>query len=261
MNAVALGTLEMNLNRLLMPALAGFFIEAFSFEAAYYTITGLYILSAGFVLLMPPTGTIALGGRGALADIIDGFRYVRGQPTILLVLVLSFFIVLTSMPYQSLLPIFTEDILKVGAGGMGTLISVSGIGAIVGSIVLASLPNKRRGAMMMAGSLLLGLSLAGFSFSELWRLSLGFILFVGLGQAFRMTLGNTLLQYYVSDEYRGRVLSLYMMEFGLTSFGAFFTALAADAVGVQWSVGGLALLLVVICILVLIFVPQIRRLD
>ena len=115
--------------------------------------------------------------------------------------------------------------------------------------------------MLMAGSLLLGLSLVGFSFSELWRLSLGCILFVGLGQAFRMTLGNTLLQYYVTDEYRGRVLSLYMMEFGLTSFGAFFTALAADAVGVQWSVGGLAMLLVVMCILVLIFVPQIRKLD
>lgn len=261
MNAVALNTLEMNFNRLFMPALAGYFIAGFGFEAAFYTITGLCVLSALFVFIMPATGTISLRGRGAWGDLGDGFRYVRRQPIILLILVVSFFIVLCSTPYMSLLPIFTDDILKVGAGGMGTLISVSGIGAIAGSLVLASLPNKRRGAIMMWGSLFLGLALTGFSFSASWPLSLGMIVLVGLGQTFRMTLGNTLLQYYVEDEYRGRVMALYMMEFGLTSFGAFFAAVMADGIGVQWSVGGLAMVLVAICVLVLAFVPAMRKLD
>ena len=267
MNAVSLNMLGMNLARLVMPALGGFMIEGFGFESTYFFMTAMYLISVFFIWLMPHTGTISLKGRGALADIIDGLKYVRHEATILMLLVLTFLTVLLSMPYMMLLPVFTEDILNVGAGGMGILISVSGIGAMAGSIVLASLPNKKRGAMLMWGSLILGVGLVGFSFSSswlpsyAWPMALGFILIVGLGQTARMTLGNTLLQYYVEDEYRGRVMSLYMMEFGLTSFAVFFTGIMADQIGIQWSVGGLAILLVILCVLVLAFVPRIRNLD
>ncbi len=261
MNAVSLNTFGMNFNRMIMPAIGGFMVEAFDFGATYFFMTALYVLAAVFVAFLPITGTVTLRGRGAWADIKDGVKYVRHEPTILLILAVTLFTVLLSMPYMMLLPVFTEDILKVGAGGMGVLLSVSGIGAIVGSLVLASLPNKRRGAMMMWGSLLLGLALVGFSFSSSWSVSLVMIVFVGLGQTARMTLGNTLLQYYVTDEYRGRVMSIYLMEFGLTSFGVFFTGVMADVVGGQWGGGGLALMLVIMCIGVLAFSPRMRRLD
>ncbi|MDD4876826.1 MAG: MFS transporter, partial [Dehalococcoidales bacterium] len=149
----------------------------------------------------------------------------------------------------------------VGASGMGILIGVSGIGAIVGSVVLASLPNKKRGILLLLSGLVLGISLAAFSFSTSWYLSLAFIIFVGIGQTGRMTLSNTLLQYYVENEYRGRVMSIYMMEFGLTSFGTFAAALLAEGFGVQWGVGGFALVLIFLSALALIFLPRIRRLD
>ena len=76
-----------------------------------------------------------------------------------------------------------------------------------------------------------------------------------------MTLGNTLLQYYVEERYRGRVMSLYFMEFGLTSFGVFFTGILTDVIGVQWAVGGLAIILVFFSIHMLAFMPKLRRLD
>ncbi len=139
--------------------------------------------------------------------------------------------------------------------------SVSGIGAITGSITLASMTNKKRGFMLLASSLILGLALIGFSFSSSWYLSLALIIFVGLGQTGRMALSNTLLQYYVEDEYRGRVMSILMMEFGLTSLGTFGAAILAEAIGVQWAVGGFAMVLVFLSILALAFVPRIRRLD
>ncbi len=261
MNAVALNTFEMNLNRMMMPALGGFFIDAFGFDKIYYVMAAMYLVSAIFMIMTPRTSTISLRGRGAWGEMKDGFTYVRSQPTILAILGITFFIVLLSSPYMSLLPIFTKDILNVGAGGFGTLISVSGIGALVGSIVLASLPNRWRGALLILGSAFLGLALVAFSFSTVWTFSLFMMLFVGLGQTVRMTLGNTLLQYYVDNDYRGRVMSLYMMEFGLTSAGTFVAALCADFIGVQWSVGGLALLLVVICMLTFVFVPRLRNLD
>ena len=224
-------------------------------------MTGMYVMGTIFIAFMPLTSTMALHGGGALADIIEGLKYIRHETTILLLLVFTLCAVFLSMPYMVLMPIFTEDILKVGASGMGILMSVSGIGAMVGSLTLASLPNKKRGFMLLASSFILGLALASFSFSSSWDLSLVLIIFVGLGQAGRMTLGNTLIQYYVDDAYRGRVLSIYIMEFGLASFGTFSAGLLAETIGVQWALGSFAVVLVFIAILALAFVPRIRRLG
>jgi len=135
------------------------------------------------------------------------------------------------------------------------------VGAIAGSLVLASLPNKRRGIMLLFSGFILGVALVGFSFSNSWYLSLVLIVFVGLGQAGRMALGNTLIQYYVDDEYRGRVMSVYMMEFGMTSFASFAAGMMAEAIGAQWALGGFAIVLVFLSILALIFLSRVRRLD
>jgi MFS family permease len=261
MNAVALNMLGMNFLRLTAPAIAGFFIEAFGFEAIYFSMTGLYLLGLVFFILMPSTGTMSIGGQGALSDMEAGFQYVRRERTILLILALTLVFVVLSMPYMFLLPVFTESILKVGAQGMGILMSVSGIGAVAGSIVLASLPNKKRGLMFLIGSAFLGVALTAFAFSSQWTLSLIMVAFVGLGQTLRMTLSNTLLQYYVDDQYRGRVTSIYNMEFGLSSFGVFFAGIMATIIGVQWAVGGLAIILIVMALLFLAVVPRIRNLN
>lgn len=261
MNAVSLSTLGMNSLRLLGPAATGFLIAAFDFQAVYYAMTGLYLIAVVFVAFLPLTSKITVPSGGALASIREGFQYIRHVTPILLILVFILLTVTLSMPYALLLPIFVDDILKVGATGMGVLMSVSGIGAIIGSLVLASLPNKKRGVMLLASGLILGLALVGFAFSTSWYLSLGLIVFVGLGQAGWMTLGSTLLQYYTEDEYRGRVMSVFMMQFGLTSFGAFAAGLLAESMGVQWVVGGFAVTLVFLSVLALAFVPRIRNLE
>ena len=261
MNAVSLNTLGTNTLRLVAPALAGFLIDAFDFKAVYFTMAGMYIIAVAFILFLPLTSTMSVRGRGALADIKEGLKYIRHETTIILILLFNLFAVVLSMPYMMLMPIFTEDILKVGGTGMGVLMSVSGAGAMVGSIILASLPNKKRGLLLLSSCIIMGLALAGFSFSTSLALSLGIIVFVGLGQTGRMTLGNTLLQYYVEDEYRGRVMSIYMMEFGLVSFGAFAAGVMSESLGVQWVVGGFAITLTFLTILTLLFVPRIRKLD
>jgi hypothetical protein len=77
-----------------------------------------------------------------------------------------------------------------------------------------------------------------------------------------MTLGNTLVQYYVDDNYRGRVMSIYTMDFGFTSLGTFAAGLMADtAIGVQWTVGGFAMVLVALTLIVAVFLPRIRNLQ
>jgi MFS family permease len=261
LNAVSLNTMEMNSLRMLAPALAGLLIERFGFDTLYYVMTGCYLIGAVIFSFLPRTGTAATPGPTALAQMKEGVNYIRHNTTILLILFFTIFAVILTMPYYVLLPIFTEDILMVGAGGLGILMSVSGAGAIIGSIVLASLPNKKRGLMFLIGNLILSLSLIGFSFSGTWHLSLALIVIVGLGDTARMALGNTLLQYYTEEEYQGRVMSIYVMQFGLMGFGAFGAGLLTEVVGVQWAVGGLAAVLVPVTLLVIAFVPHLRRLD
>jgi hypothetical protein len=76
-----------------------------------------------------------------------------------------------------------------------------------------------------------------------------------------VALGNTLIQYYSKAEYRGRVLSILMMEIGLMSLGAFGAAILTETIGVQSVIGGFAFVLFFLSILTLVFVPRLRRLD
>ena len=114
---------------------------------------------------------------------------------------------------------------------------------------------------MLAGSLVLGMALIGFSVSSSFYLSLGAMFVFGLGQAMRMTLGNTLIQYYTEEKYRSRVMSIYTMDFAFTSLGVFVAALIAEYVGVRWVVGGSAAALIIISLLVTAFVPKVRKLN
>lgn len=261
LNAVSLSSLSMSVLRLLAPAMTGFFIDAFDFKAIYYAMTCLYVIGTALILPMPTTGIISDRTTSAIMDIKEGLRYTLRDTTILLLLIFSLFAVVLSMPYMMMMPLFTEDILKVGATGMGVLMSVAGFGSIVGSLILASLPNKKRGLLLLTSVLLMSLALTAFSFSTSWYLSLVLMVLIGLGHSGRASLGNTLLQYYVEDEYRGRVMSIYMMEFGLMGFGTFASGLIAAAIGIQWGIGGLAMLLTLITVLALTFVPHIRRLE
>jgi spore maturation protein SpmB len=76
-----------------------------------------------------------------------------------------------------------------------------------------------------------------------------------------MTLANTLLQYYVEDAYRGRVMALYMMEWGLSSFAVFFAAVLVDRVSAPTVVGWMAVILAVASVLSVVMLPKLRRLD
>jgi MFS family permease len=264
MNAISLNNLGMNVFRILSPALAGFLVDVIDFWAVYAIMTAMIVMSWICILFVPPTSakTSSVGG-GSLTDVVEGWRYLRGQKTIMLVLLFTVVATILGAPYSQLLPMFTEDpdILNVSATSMGVLIMVSGIGAMIGSLILASLSNKKRGLIMLFAGLIMAVALVGFSFSKWWYLSLALIVFIGLGSSGQMALGNSLIQYYSDAAYRGRVMSFFMLGFGFSSLGAFFAGILAEGVGVQWAVGSLAILLVIVCVLAFPMIPRIRRLD
>jgi MFS family permease len=156
---------------------------------------------------------------------------------------------------------FTEDILKVGATGMGILLSISGAGSLMISLVIASIPDKKRGSLMLLSGLFMGLSLLSFSFSQSWYLSMVFMALYGIGNTGQMTWGVTLIQSYVEPEYRGRVMSVQMMALGFASLGTFVAGFLSDTIGIQWSVGSLSIALVVMCVIMLPVARKLWKLD
>ena len=265
MNATAIDQMINNVLTFVAPAIAGFMIDKISFESVYFTMSITYLTAFIFVLFIPAIKpkitfkTTLLSGF--YSDMKAALIYIKNEPIILSVLVFPLFAVFLSHPYLNLMPIFTDDILKVGATGLGWLRSVSGIGAIVGSIIIASLPNKKRGFLMLICGIVLGLALSVFAFSKIWSLSLATMVIVGLWQAILGTLSLALIQQYTRDEYRGRVISFHGMSAGLSGFGTFFASIFVATIGVEWSVASLALLLAVIATLVILFYPRLRKLD
>ena len=115
--------------------------------------------------------------------------------------------------------------------------------------------------MLLLSGLIMSLALLGFSFSQWWYPSMVLIAFYGLGHTGNITLGITLIQQYVDASYRGRVMSFQMMAFGFASLGTFIAGILSESIGVQWSIGGLAITLIFISIMALTFVPRLRRLE
>jgi len=261
LNAVSLNTMGMNVFRILAPAATGFLINAFDFSVVYYISTAMYGLAGFCMFLMPKTAQKFSEGSSALSDIVDGLRYIRQRKTMLLVLVATLFVMICGLPFMHLMPMVTEDILNVGEVGLGILFSVSGIGAIVGSLILASVPSKKRGIIMLVSGIIMGLALMVFAFSTWWLVSVFVVIFVGLGQTGHRASGNSLAQNYTEPEYRGRVMSFMMMGLGFSSLGTFVAGVLAEAIGIEWAIGGLALLLVGSSAALLIFTPRLRELD
>jgi MFS family permease len=289
MNAVALNNLGMNLSRMVMPTIGGIILAVTDSYWAFFVMTGCYAFAVLTLIKVPskpievpaeeqlfnagnrPRGALA-GGHGAgavrrggsaggIGDLIAGLKYIASDRTIGVLLLINFLMVLFSMPYMQMLPGFVKDVLHGGAGMQGALMSFTSIGSVAAALVVASLPNRHRGKLLLWGGLVLGLSLVAFSASNVFWITAPVMIVLGAGQSVRMALSNALVQSYVQDEYRGRVMSIYMMEMNLVMIGAFVVSLIAEAVGPQWALGTVSMALVGLSIGSYLLLPRLRSID
>lgn len=269
-NAIALSTSGMNTARLLLPGLAGGLVAALgggngNIDPAkwiYLLMSVLYLFATLTMFKVRVADNEGANGPSLpiLLELKHGFDYVFRTPVIFMLLGTNFLMVFFSLTYFMLLPGFAKDVLDAGPDKLGMLISISGIGSLVGSLLVASLSNKRRARILLYGALMMGIALLGFAASTHYWFSVFLLTFVGFGQAARMSLSNVLIQAYVADEFRGRVMSIYMLEMSFLSIALYPISVAADIFGPQWAVGISAVCLIVL-VVALFNVPAYRRLD
>lgn len=232
-NAIALNSSMVHFARLAGPTLAGFIVAA-SGEGMCFLINALsYIAVIVSLLLMKTTPRVRPKKTSAWLQLKDGFHYAFGFPPIKYLILMLSIVSLTAIPYMVLMPIFAKDILHGGPRTLGFLMGSAGTGALIGAFYLASRKNiVGLGRIIAAATFLLGAALAAFSFSRTMWLSQGLILLAGLGMTIHLAASNTILQTIVSDDMRGRVMSLYTTAFmGIAPLGSLLAGSVANKIG------------------------------
>lgn len=240
-NAIGLMSAGQNMTRVVGPSIAGVVIGTVGVGETFIVQAIAIALAFALVLrvLLPPRPEQTSGSRG----VFDGVRLMYSRPDLrglfLLAAIPMFFV----FPYIGFLNVFARDIFQIGAQGLGVLMAVSGCGAVVGSLLVASRQDIRgAGKILIMTTVMYGFVVSVVAFSTHLWLSLP-LMFLGslLGSAF-MGANNVLLQHRVNDEIRGRVMGAYMLTWGLMPVGALPMGLAADRFGVQAAVAAGAII-------------------
>jgi len=261
MNAIALNSSMMNGARIIGPAVAGVLVAAVG-EAWCFLLNAISFLAVIVCLMMITVGNQPPAEHpGARLDaIIEGFRFVLRTRPIRALLILLGVVSLVGWPYQVLMPIFAAQILNGGPRGLGLLMGSSGIGALIGALLLAGRQGVRGlGDWVMLSCAGLGVSLVFFAFSRNFWVSMLLLLPVGFCGMVQMASSNTLIQAMVLDQFRGRVMAVYSMMFmGMSPIGALIAGLLANSLGAPLAIAAGAVICVVGALIFRSRLPHIR---
>jgi len=247
-NAIALNSSIVNSAQLLGPSIAGILIASTG-EGMCFLLNGIsYLFVIVSLLAMKITSRkMETQTTRVLKGVREGFSYVFGFTPIRSVLLLLALISLVGMPYRVLMPVFARDILHGGPDTLGFLMASSGVGALMGSIYLASRKSVLGlGKWIALASSIFGIGLIAFSLSRVFWLSLFLILLSSFGMMVQMASSNTVLQTVVDEDKRGRVMSFYAMAIrGMAPFGSLLAGGLASKIGAPHTlmIGGVSCVL------------------
>ena len=287
-NGIVLDSVAMHSSRLLGPALAGGLITLVNVAGGYAVVTVFYLAALALILSLKLTQNavptqLSVGARSEATPLLEttgggprrqsisgpgeifrnlgeGFRYVSGQRTIraviLITLVMNFFL----FPYMQMVPVIARDVLGVGAGLMGILMSAAGVGALFGAVMIASVGGLRyQGRVYIAGSMLAMVALLLFSFSFGYPLSFAFMLVLGLGTSGFGSMQGAIVMLVARKEMRGRALGVISVAIGSMPLGIVMTGAVASAYGPTFAIGLNASVGLILIALVGLLMPSLRR--
>ena len=261
-NAITLNSVAFNTSRIIGPAIAGVLISIIGMSGCFY-LNGISFLAVIIALFYIKFGKSAVrNNNSAFKDIKEGLIFISRNRLILALVSVVAAISLFGISYIMLMPVFASHVLGVGVKGLGALMSSTGIGALIGALGLARLGNfKSKGRLLIWSVFLFSVSLVAFSLSKNYFLSVFALIFVGCCSVIPIALVNTLLQVNVPNEFRGRVMSLFMITFaGMVPFGNLISGTLAQAWGVSAALFFCGLACLILFILINFLFPGLKKL-
>lgn len=233
-SAITWNSMQFHGSRAIGPVIAGLLLAtlgptwAFAFNGLSYAAV---MVAVWLVRARPPRPEPT--GQKALAQLADGFRYVRDHRGVRLAMTLVVAIGFLGNPIVQLAPVFAERIYEVGAGAYGVLTAAFGVGAAFGIWLLNGFSRSHARSTVVVGAVVvLGLAVFGFGLAPVYLIGLLCVLVAGSAAVGAGTQLLTVVQLQVADVFRGRVLGVYAMAFTASyPLGALFQGWLADQIG------------------------------
>ena len=259
-NAMALDSVGMHASRMVGPAIAGFLIQTAGVAGGYYVIIALYLISLAFLMrLRLPPREIQATSHSITRNLAEGFVYVKANRVILATVVVTVLMNLLLFPYMQMVPIIAKETLNVGPGLMGILMGADGLGAIIGSIAIASFGQLRYHGRIYLGGSMIGLILVlAFAASQWFAVSLPVLVLLGLGTAGFGTMQSTIIVISASDEMRGRALGVISLAIGAGPIGALLIGALAEATSPATGITIFAILGILSLSAISVLMPELR---
>jgi len=238
-NALALNTAVMNLARIIGPAIAGFALQVvspehlFHFVAASFAIEVLALAMIGRHQAREPQQQATPPRKKAgKATVREALLYIKQSRSVQSLLLLAVVPMVFGFPYTSMLPLFAQELMQLGPEGFGALLSVSAVGALLGSLLLSATTTERAAGRWLILSLLgFGASLTLFMVAGSFLGAAVAMFVVGFTSQTYRTMSRIMVQVQVPDHLRGRIMSIALMDRGLIPLGALLVGSVATSFG------------------------------
>jgi len=261
-NAIALISSGMSFASLFAPGIAGLIYASLDAKGVYYMVTLLGCVTvATTTFLRIPGNTTLKPVTNVGDDMLEGVKYLWSNKSVRALLTTCLVFILFSSPLQFLLPMLVVDVYHRESGSLGLLVSMTGVGALVGTLVIASLGDKGRGKILLITGFISGLGLLMVALIPYYQIAVLLMIVVGMGNAGMWSLGQVLVMSRIENVYRGRVMSIYMLNFGLMPLILIPSGIFADLWGVEKVVGTCGAILILCAILSSLTQLELRKMQ
>jgi len=237
-NALSLNAAMASLARLAGPALAGLILQQFGAGICFlFNASSFVAVIISLILMRLKPSIPAQNKKKIAAELKEGFQYLQQRKDLSYLLLLLALTSLLVLPYDTLLPLFAKIIFHGNAATYGYLTSFIGLGAVTGTVILASLKggaNLRK--LLLIATILLGLGLVCFSQITTFKWAMPFVVIMGLGSVAQGTITNTIVQMETSAKIRGRIISIMLMAmFGMLPLGSLLVGAVSQRIGAPYT--------------------------
>jgi MFS family permease len=233
-NAISLNSAMVNIARLIGPALSGIVLQAFGAGICFIVNAASFIaVITSLVLMRFAEFRPATVKKKVAHELAEGFRYLNQTPSIGFQILLMVCLSLLVYPYDTVMPVFAKVIFHGNAATYGYISAFGGLGALIGSFLLASVKKGTNfKPLLLTSIIILGTGLILFSRAGYLPLALGLSVIIGLGSLAPMSIAITMMQTEAAVNMRGRVMSYVAMAFfGMIPIGSLLIGILSQKIG------------------------------
>ena len=248
-NALALNSAMNNLARLIGPALSGLILVKFGAGICFLLNAVSFVaVLVSLILMKLPAYIAPLVKKKIKSELIDGFTYIKSTPSLGIVLLLLSVLSLFVFSYDTLMPVFAREVFKGDASTYGYISSFSGLGAIAGTLFLASLKaGTNLKIVLLVNLVIFGIALMCFSHISYFPVAMVVAVIAGFTSMTLTTISITLIQVHSDAAMRGRVMSYMAMAiFGMLPLGSLLIGIVSNGIGSTNAILGQGFMAIVI---------------